>query len=100
MGAEHTSKDRVISFDDSVKVQKEINGHVSAWLRMTGAGANHDHENRMRMTYISESAAPAPMYLLYKDHKVVKPNSVPKTRPVVSDCSGMGSHFPTSYPTF
>ena len=33
------------------------------------------------------------MYIMIKDHKVIKPGDLPKTRPVVSNCRGLGLHL-------
>ena len=43
----------------------------------------------MRETMINQSVLIPPMYLLCKDHKVIKPGELPSTRPVISGCKGM-----------
>ena len=64
MGELHTRKDIPITWDMVMKIQKELNSHVRAWLLMTDAGAQFSHENRFRETCTSEAGAPANMYLL------------------------------------
>lgn len=93
MGSVHTCKDSKITWEKATEIQKDINGHVLAWLKFTSAGESHQHEERFRMTCTSQAAAPATMYLLHKDHKQVATGEIPPSRPVVSDLTGMGVHL-------
>ena len=75
------------------ETQKKINGHTAAWLKMGSAGSKHGHEDRFRSTCLSGAVATANMYSLLKDHKDPDPGGAPKSRSVVSDCTGMGAHL-------
>ena len=53
---------------------------------MFNVGEGQGHSSRFRKAYLGGDA-PAPLYVLVKDHKGLGPNVLPKTRPVVSGCS-------------
>ena len=89
----HIGKDVEVDFEEAEKTQNLLNGHVSMWLKMTGMGAQWEHESRQRSTHIEDSVSIAPLYLLVKDHKECKPNCPPSTRPVCGAISGMNVHL-------
>ena len=89
----HIGKDVEVDFEEAEKTQNLLNGHVSMWLKMTGMGAQWEHESRQRSTHIEDSVSIAPLYLLVKDHKECKPNCPPSTRPVCGAVSGMNVHL-------
>ena len=93
MGEEHTKNDAEVDEETASDTQRKLNGHMSMWLKITQAGDNWNHKDRFRETCINQSNSVSPMYMLLKDHKPTKPGEIPKTRPVVSGCNGMGVHL-------
>ena len=93
MGEVHVKKDTEVDDDKAKEIQRKTNGHVSMWIKMTNMGENWNHTARIRETCINHSCCVCPMYLLVKDHKLVKPGELPPTRPVCSGCSSMGVHL-------
>ena len=89
MGQNHTQGSRQITPEDAACIQKQLNGHVSCWLMMTGMGESRGHQPRMREALLQDSNQVPPMKLLVKDHKPVGADGLPATRPVVSANSGM-----------
>ena len=93
MGQEHVKKDKEVTEDKARENQRKLNGHVSMWLKITNMGLDWKHSARIRETCLNNSCCAAPMYLLVKDHKNVKPGELPPTRPVCSSCGSMGVHL-------
>ena len=93
MGRDHTKNDIKINWDRAAHTQHLMNAHTSAWLNISSIGSMHKHEDRIRSSCLSNAISTANMYLLVKDHKQPSPDGTPKSRPVVSDCSGMGVHL-------
>ena len=64
-------------------------------LKTFMVGATWNHEARHRATKITHSLSVAPMYLLYKDHKLWtdEMGGVPPTRPVCSAGGGQNDHL-------
>ena len=93
MGEIHTKKDRVISEWETHVIQKELNNHTSAWLRMLQAGENWGHGKIYRGTCLNNTASVPTLSLLIKDHKPVEPGELPKTRLVVGSQAGMNLHL-------
>ena len=78
----HVGIDRVISDWEASTIQRTLNQHTSAWLKMLGAGENWGHESRFRETCLNQTASIPALSLLIKDHKRTEPVDLPKTRPV------------------
>ena len=74
-------------------IQRRLNGHMSMIQKGFCIGEDWGQEDRIRETTINHSNAVPPMYIMVKDHKVVAEGKLPKTRPVVSNCRGMGVHI-------
>ena len=91
MGEPHTSKDKEISIREVQETQQILNGHQSCLNKAFNIGKTWGHQDRVRESTISQSNSIPPMYLMVKDHKKVEEDKYPKTRPVVSNCRGMGS---------
>ena len=81
LGDAHTAGDRLVSSQEIREIEKQLNGHSSMWIKMTGMAERHGQESRTRESKISRSQNIARMRLLLKDHKKKL-----CTRPVVSGC--------------
>ena len=94
-GSKHISKDLEVDSDFLVENERRLNGHISMMLKTFMVGATWSHEARHRATKITHSLSVAPMYLLYKDHKLwtVEMGGVPPTRPVCSAGGGQNDHL-------
>ena len=88
MGRVHTVKDREVGEIEVEQIQSELNGHVATWLKMFAVGEYWGHQDRVRESMVRKSCEVRKMSLLVKDHKPVKPGSLPGTRPVVAACTG------------
>ena len=95
-GEVHIKEDKEMTVNDLRKNQKQLNGHVSMILKVFGAGANWEHQQRLRESMIHEGISVCPLWLLYKCHKGWTSDSgkVPPTRPVAGGNAGM--NFPLS----
>ena len=91
MGQEHISGDKEISEAQIEEIEKTLNAHCAMLLKVTKMGADWEHEDRHRESNIKHSGYVAPMSLLVKDHKKVEAGKLPKSRPVVSACQGLGT---------
>ena len=91
LGSEHTKNDTQISQDEVARIQQTLNGHQSMLIKGFNIGGAWNHTDRVRESTISQSNAIPPLYLMIKDHKEVPVGDFPKTRPVVSNCRGMGA---------
>ena len=83
LGEEHVGKDREIERPELVRREKTLNQHSMSWIKMWRTGQDHDHEDRIRQSKISNSENRADLYLTYKDHKKVPG----KTRPIATGCT-------------
>ena len=94
-GKKHTSKDEEVDDDFLVDNEKRLNGHISMMLKTFMVGSSWRHEARHRATKITHSKSIAPMYLLFKDHKLwtVDMGGAPPTRPVCSAGGGQNDHL-------
>ena len=92
-GEVHTSKDKEVDMDTVEKIQKQVMGHTSAWLKILNVGEQHRHEDRHRKTFILHSLGIAEMYLTFKDHKPPDPSKPHKTRPICSAINGFNVQF-------
>ena len=93
MAEVHTCKDQEITQKEVETIQQRLSGHVSMWIKMLGIGESWGHTDRMRETLINHSVLITPLYLLAKDHKPLKKDGCPPTRPVVSGCKGMNHNL-------
>ena len=93
MGQEHTKNDIEIDETEAKKTERRLNGHCSMWLKFGGIGSDWNHQSRMREAVIQHSGTIPNTYLLLKDHKIINPGEIPKTRPVTSGFQGMGVGF-------
>ena len=62
---------------------------MSMFLKMFEVGSNWAHQDRFRESTLHKSQEVPLMTLLLKDHKVVEPGALPKTRPVVAANRGL-----------
>ena len=94
-GQKHVAKDEEVSLEFLLKNQSRLNGHVSMLLKTFNAGADWNHQARLRATKLTHSLSIAPLYLLYKDHKgwTVEAGGPPPTRPVASAGGGQDDHL-------
>ena len=60
-GEVHTSKDKEVDMAFAEKIQKQVMGHTSAWLKILNGGESHRHEERHRKTFIIHSQGIAEM---------------------------------------
>ena len=86
-------KDKEISLGDAKEILKELKGHTSMWIKITGMGKTWNQVDRVRKSLITHAPQVPPMYLMVKDHKHVEPGDPPPTRPVVSGSGGMNLHL-------
>ena len=84
MGKEHAGKDKLVSRKEIAEIEKEINGHSIAWVKMNGTGDNNGHKNRVIDSKVTRSKNISTMYIVYKDHK----KEPGKSRPIVTGNSG------------
>ena len=83
LGEVHTRKDRKIDRQELIEIERQLNGHSTAWAKMWNSGVNHGHKGRIISSKKTTSNNTSDMYLLSKDHKKEKG----KTRPVVTGCT-------------
>ena len=84
MGMIHTEKDKKIGWNEIQEMEKQINGHSVAWVKMHNTGEHHGHHDRVIDSKVSRSKNLSTMYLVVKDHK----KEPGKSRPIVTGCSG------------
>ena len=84
MGKEHAGKDKLVSRKEIAEIEKEINGHSIAWVKMNRTGDNNGHKNRVIDSKVTRSKNISTMYIVYKDHK----KEPGKSRPIVTGNSG------------
>ena len=84
MGQMHAGKDKRISWRKIEEIEKQLNGHSIAWVKIYGTGENHGHTDRVIDSKVTKSKNRSTMYVVYKDHKK-DPGTV---RPIVTGCSG------------
>ena len=70
MGLEKCKRDREIQRHDVIKIEKRLNDQVRMWSKMLNSGKNHGHLDRIIKSKLCSSENSAPMYFMYKDHKV------------------------------
>ena len=51
-------------------IERRLNAQVGMWTRMLNSGANHDHVDRKMQSKQSSSENTAPLYFMFKDHKI------------------------------
>ena len=83
LGMKHTEKDKKIGRVEIIEIEKNLNGHSIAWVKMFNSGQDHKHGERIMSSKITRSENMADLYVLLKDHKIEKW----KTRPVVTGCT-------------
>ena len=82
MGIQKCSQDRKIDRCEHRSIERKINDHTKFWCRILNSGINHEHQDRIIKSKMSVSENAAPMYFLYKDHKIEG-----GYRPVVGGCN-------------
>ena len=82
MGKEKCLQDRKIGREEHREIERRIEDHTRFWCKMLKSGINHEHQDRITKSKISHSENAAPMYFMYKDHKVEG-----GYRPVVGGCN-------------
>ena len=94
-GEKHVAKDEEVNLEFLLKNQNRLNGHVSMLLKTFNAGADWNHQARLRATKLTHSLSVAPLYLLFKDHKgwTIDAGGPPPTRPVASAGGGQDDHL-------
>ena len=83
LGEDNLKKDKEVDRAEVMRIEKTLNSHAASWCKMWKTGENHEHEDRIRQSKITNSENRADMYLSYKDHK--KPPG--KTRPIATGCT-------------
>ena len=83
IGEEHTAGDRKIERKEVNEREKVLNGHSTMWCKMTNAGQDFDHDDRIITSKTTKSNNLSSLYFLIKDHKATL-----AVRPVVTGCSG------------
>ena len=89
----HTKGDKVITYRETHDIQKRLNHHTTAWIKMVKLGQQWDHGERFRETCLNRSASVPALSLLIKVHKLIKEGAIPKTRPVCSSTGSMNIHI-------
>ena len=69
MGRGTRVKDRKVGRKEIIEREKVLNEHTEMWGRMTKAGEDHEHSDRIRKSRTSKSNNVANFYFMYKDHK-------------------------------
>ena len=82
MGQDHTMKDNLISRQEVIEMEENLNGHSKAWANIWNSGRDHNHFERIVNSKVTRSENVADLYLMFKDHK-----SGNKTRPTATGCS-------------
>ena len=60
----YVAKDEEVNLDFLLQNQSRLNGHVSMLLKTFNAGADWNHQARLRATKLTHSLSVAPLYLL------------------------------------
>ena len=55
MGRGTRTKDRKINRKEIIMREKKLNEHTAMWTKMTQAGKNHEHEDRIEKARTSKS---------------------------------------------
>ena len=86
MGEVHTLCDKIISETQLSTLQRELNNHVKMFTKIFSIGATHGEKNieRIRSGFTTGASAMPVLWLMPKDHKVVKEGVPMASRPVVS----------------
>ena len=94
-GEKHVGKDEEVDLDFLLRNQNRLNGHMSMLLKTFNAGADWNHQARLRATMLTHSLSVAPLYLLFKHHKgwTVEAGGPPPRRPVASAGGGQDDHL-------
>ena len=94
-GKKHTMNDEQVELDQVIRTEAQINGHMSMLMKTLMVGKDWGHQDRTRSTKITHSLAVAPMYILFKDHKLwsVDMGTAPPSRPVASAGSGANDNM-------
>ena len=79
MGQVHVSKDKKVTREEVIEIEKHLNGHATTWVKVFAVGQDHKHVERIMNGARTTSNNLASMYLLFKDHKPGR-----KTRPIVT----------------
>ena len=69
MGQEHISQDRMVTRQELIEIEENINGHSRAWAHIWGSGKDHKHFDRIMTSKVTHSENVANLYLMHKDHK-------------------------------
>ena len=51
----HAGKDKKIGWREIKEMEKQINGHSIAWVKMHGTGENHGHTDRVIDSKVTSS---------------------------------------------
>ena len=86
MGQVHTSKDRTITETELGIIQKDLNDHCKMILNIFMIGVGHGEHNvqRVKAAFTTLASEPAVLWLMPKDHKVLKPGQPMPSRALVS----------------
>ena len=82
MGMKRNDDDKELSRGDVRRIEKLLNNHTRALIKIFKVGEEHGHLKRVTESKLQESENCAPKYYMYKDHK-----REGGWRPVVSGCS-------------
>ena len=85
MGQVHTSKDRNITETELGIIQKDLNDHCKMILNIFMIGVGHGEHNvqRVKAAFTTLASEPAVLWLMPKDHKVLKPGQPMPSRALV-----------------
>ena len=83
-GNEHVRGDRKIGWPEVQKIMNEVKGHLRALNKIFNTGSSHSKKSMERAWKAKEAMATIlPNLCIFpKDHKPLKPDGQPKTRPV------------------
>ena len=82
-GVPHTSSDPSITMEDHKQIERTMNAHAVALVRMTQAGMAQRDTDRINGNMIISDSHPPPLYTTRKDHKSCDNEEIgPPTRPI------------------
>ena len=93
MGEPHILNDKIIDPEGAKQIQRKLNQHTSAWIKITDLGGEWNHTKRFRETALNKTASIPSLSLLVKDYKKIGEGDTPKARPVVASQGSMNFHL-------
>merc|ERR1711954_445765 len=90
MGEEHTTKDKEVTLNTALNLQKELDKDTSMMIKIFNVGGSEKERSRHRETSLNQQGI-APVELLIKDHKKPGEYSLLKTCPVANGSASSSS---------